>query len=1161
MGERAQRDIRQGAERRGPGVPNASSASRARVPMGCAVLVACFLAVISGPFAAAQQPRWEELNAQVEQLYQNGDYAAATPIALKAVKAAEAAFGPDDANTATALNNLALLYEKQDKNADAEPLFERALSIREKALGAEDPLVASSLGMLAQLYGGESKYAQAIPLFERAIAIDEKALGADATDVATLCGNLGEVYEDAGKYADAEPLLQRALAIDEKALGAENADLAADLNNLAELYDEEGKYAQELPLLQRALAIDEKAYEPDHPIVAKALNNLAEAYVDLGRLSEAEPLLKRSLAMREKKLGPDDPDVATALSNLAELDQAEGAYGAAEPLLERALRIDEKALGPDDLSVAVDVNNLANLYDTQGKYASAEPLFQRSLAIRVKVQGQDHPDVATVLGNLGGLYLDEGRYDEAKAHFLEALEIDRKKLDPDAPQLATDLNNLANVAGDLGAYADAEQAYQLVVEIDEKSLGSDNPTLGTALANLAGVYFDENKYPQAEEAIQRSLKITESALGANHPDLASGLDVLASIYDSEGRYAEAAPLYQRAIHIQESVLGPDHPALVTTVGDYAESLDSRGDFKGAEAQFQRVFDNLFKQFAYDFTYMTEKERLEFLESVENNFPVFFSFVDRFHGKDPELVGAMYNLLLWEKGFVAGSIAGMRRAIESSGDKEALKLLDDLAAKRAEIAALVNVQPPDRDLWRQQIEQLQAEADAIEKELVARSAAFAAKQKLDRTTWQQVRDSLKPGEAAVEFAHFQYFDKEWTKKSYYVALVVTRESRDEPEYIVLGDDQQLENDVLGNFKSSVQTRGVDAEQEPAAVPGARAYEFVWKPLEAALAGTTRLYLAPDGALNEVPLGVIPGPDGKLMMERIDLRLVSSTRDLLQTAQADDLRSALLLGDPAFDESVAQQKASVQQLGLSGSDPQRQLSGLAISAGQSSDVSKTPKLPPLPGTGAEVSAIATLMKNNGWQTGTYTGDSALKTVVEQAAHPRVIHLATHGFFLPDPAAKSGQREVGEAQQPMEDPMVRSGLYFAAADRTLGGAPPVAGLDNGVLTAMEAVNLDLRGTELVVLSACNTARGDVQSGEGVFGLRRGFEEAGARSVLMSLWSVPDMETRELMSLFYAKWLAGMDKAEALRQAQMEERATVQKRYGKDLPFYWGAFVLVGE
>ena len=558
--------------------------------------------------------------------------------------------------------------------------------------------------------------------------------------------------------------------------------------------------------------------------------------------------------------------------------------------------------------------------------------------------------------------------------------------------------------------------------------------------------------------------------------------------------------------------------------------------------------------------MTEKERLGFLDTLEFNFPAYFSFVHRFHSKDPSLTGSMYDLLLWEKGFIAGSVADMRRDIEASGDAEALKLLGQLTAKRTQIAALVNTEPPDRELWRQQIDPLRSEANEIEKALVTRSSAFAERKQLERATWQQVRDALKPGEAAVEFARFGFYDKKWIDTKY-VALVVTPETKVQPEYVFLGDDKQIEGDAILRFKHSVQARGFEAEPE-AELPGADAYALIWKPLEKVLAGKTRVYLSLDGVLNQLPIGIIPTPDGKLLMEKYDLRLLSSTRDILRSAPPPAATTALLVGDPVFDLSEEQQRVAMEKLALPQPESPARVAAL-LPGGVSRDQGSGSTLPQLPGTGAEVAAIAKLMQEHQWKTTVYTNELALKTVVERADSPRVVHLATHGFFLPDQQIKTDRMGQGESQPTgIEDPMLRSGLYFAGANRTLAGKPAGEGLDNGVLTAMEAGNLNLRGTELVVLSACNTGQGDVKNGEGVFGLRRALEEAGAQAVLMSLWSVPDEETLELMQLFYKKWLGGMEIHEALKEAQLEMREQVRKSHnGKDLPYYWGAFVLVGR
>ena len=999
-----------------------------------ALFVGFLAASICVPGATAQQPMWQQLNVQSTQLLQQGRYAEAVPVAIEALKAAEAAFGPNSVWVAADLNNLAQIYDQQGRYAEAEPLFLRAVRIQEKVAGPDDRTVATFLSNIAMLYDNRGRYAEAEPLYLRAVRIHERTAGPDHPDVALDLNNLSVLYHHEGRYAEAETLCQRALRIDEQALGPDNPNIARDLNNFAALYYDQGKYAAAEPFYQRALSIYEKALGPDHPVVATALSNLASLYMDQGKYEEAEPLYRRAVRIGEKALGPDNPDVAKYLNNLALLYDEEGKKAEAEPLYLRALSVREKALGPDHPDVATGLNNLASLYRGRGEYAKAKPLFQRAITIREKAVGPEGSDVAKYL------------------------------------------------------------------------------------SNLADVYQHQSLYAEAEPLYQRALRIDEKTLGPDHPEVAADLSYLATLYDDQGKYIEAAPLFRREI------------------------------------------DNLFQQFQYNFNYMTEKERLGFLDTLEFNFPAYFSFVHRFHSKDPSLTGSMYDLLLWEKGFIAGSVADMRRDIEASGDAEALKLLGQLTAKRTQIAALVNTEPPDRELWRQQIDPLRSEANEIEKALVTRSSAFAERKQLERATWQQVRDALKPGEAAVEFARFGFYDKKWIDTKY-VALVVTPETKVQPEYVFLGDDKQIEGDAILRFKHSVQTRGLLAEPE-AELPGGDAYALIWKPLEKVLAGKTRVYLSLDGVLNQLPIGIIPTPDGRLLMEKYDLRLLSSTRDILRSAPPPAATTALLVGDPVFDLSEEQQRVAMEKLALPQPESPARVAAL-LAGGVSRDQGSGSTLPQLPGTGAEVAAIAKLMQEHQWKTTVYTNELALKTVVERADSPRVVHLATHGFFLPDQQIKTDRMGQGESQPTgIEDPMLRSGLYFAGANRTLAGKPAGEGLDNGVLTAMEAGNLNLRGTELVVLSACNTGQGDVKNGEGVFGLRRALEEAGAQAVLMSLWSVPDEETLELMQLFYKKWLGGMEIHEALKEAQLEMREQVRKSHnGKDLPYYWGAFVLVGR
>ena len=889
----------------------------------------------------------------------------------------------------------------------------------------------------------------------------------------------------------------------------------------------------------------------------------------LGRHAEAEALFERALRIREKVPGLQHFRVANSLSNLAGLYTGQGRYAEAEPLHQRALRIQERVLGPEHPDVADSLTNLAWLYSNQGRYAEAEPLSQRALRIREKVLGPEHPDVAISLTNLAWLCQEQGRYAEAERLSQRVLRIDEKALGPEHPSLATDLNHLATVYLYMGRgrYAEAERLSQRALRIQEKALGPEDPHVATSVSNLALVYTAQGRYAEAEPLSQRALRIAEKVFGPEHPEVAEALNNLAWLYLKQGRYAEAEPLLQRALRIKEKALGPEHPLVTFALDNLAELQFAQGNAEAAQPFFARNLDIIFRRFQYSFTYMSEKERLQFQQDVAADFPIYFSFCTAYAGRMPALTGSMYDVLLWEKGFVGQSIAALRAKIAASGDPEALKLLDQLTALKQQLSALLNNPGPDRTAWQKQVAELKAQADQAEQELVRRSAALQEDKKLERVTWRDVQKALRPGEAAVEMVKFPVFDgKKWTGAQKYVALIVTRQTTTAPALVLLGEAKNLEGEPLRDYQQLVQQQAPPEGGSPPAptaassASGAKFYAAFWQPLEKPLAGVKRVYLSPDGVLNQISFAVLSAPGGKSLSDRYDLRLVSSTKDLLRQPRAARSQSAVLVGNPKFEMEDAEQRAAVR--GVAPAQPVLLASAAGPGTGLRSRDPLRGALTPLPGTKVEVESVAKLLQASRWLADTYTESQALEEAVKQVRQPRVLHLATHGFFLPDQQVKRQEAGLGvEKTAAIDDPMLRSGLFLAGAERTVVENNPPTDLEDGVLTAYEATQLNLQGTELVVLSACETGLGEVKNGEGVFGLRRALQIAGAESVMMTMWSVPDRETQELMSLFYQKWLAGKDKHQALREAQQAMRAKVKARYGRDLPFYWGAFVLVGR
>jgi len=1020
----------------------------------------------------------------------------------------------------------------------------------------------------------QGKNEESLPLAKEALHIAEATFGPEDPNTATALGRIGAAYIALGNYPEAEPVLKRALGIREKSLGPETAPVAESLNFLGELYYFEGKHTEAEADYKRALAIREKVLGPEDPAVADSLNDLAMIYEERGRFAEAEPMYQRAIAIDEKALGPDSPELADILSDLGNLYADQNRYAKAEPFEKRALAIKEKKLGPDDPEIALSLSNLAMLYNQQGNYAEAEPLFVRARAIYVKAFGADHPSIATVLVNLADLYDKQGRFNEAEALDQQALAINEKALGPEHLVTAATANNLATFYVEQGRYAEAEALHKRALAIREKALGPDDPDVAMSLQNLAYVYDSQRRYADAEPLYKRALAIDEKAYGPEHSIVATMLINLAFLYYVQGRYGEAEPLFTRALAMNEKMLGPDHPEVAWSLYGLEKVYYAERRYDQAEPLFQHSFAILRKRFEYSFAYMSEADRLQFLHTVQKFFPLYLSFSLAQAGGDAGVAGRMYDLLLWQKGLVGTSVAVLRAQVAASGDQKAQEILEDLTAKKSQSAQLSVTRPPG---WQEARKRADAEANELEGQL-ARSVSSLAEQKtLARANWQDVQKALKPDDAAVEFLRL-YFDdgKSPSGKPYYIALVVRPQSV-RPELIQLGEAHALEGESFLAYRAEVGSRGVNpggAQAQPAASPWNRLYDKIWKPLEPALGGAKRIYVAPDGALNEIPLGILQASDGRRVMEKYDVRVVSSTRDLLRPNHPATTNTAILVGNPRFLLSDEEQRIAINRLRDSENHEQAVLLASARSNSVSGTVSRDatergacdPPPPaggvlcPLPGTGVEIQSVGELLRGKKWTVSSYQGDQALEEVVKSAASPRVLHVATHGFFLSDQQLKRGEGLSG-APSESDDPMLRSGLFFAGADRVLKNEAPVEGAENGVLTAYEATTLNLQGTELVVLSACETGRGSLQNGEGVFGLRRALQEAGAEAVLMSLWSVPDRETQELMTQFYKNWLRGMEKPEALRHAQASERDRVTKRYGKDLPYYWGAFILVGR
>jgi CHAT domain-containing protein/Tfp pilus assembly protein PilF len=926
-------------------------------------------------------------------------------------------------------------------------------------------------------------------------------------------------------------------------------DEAAALDRRAsELYST-GRYAEAIPLGERALAIVEKALGPDHPSAVAFLTDLAVFYDAQAQYAAAEPLLARALVIRERTLGPDHPDVAASLNNLAEHYRAQGQYAKAEPLALRALAIREKALDPDHVDVAESLNNLALVHIAEGQLAKAEPLLVRAAAIFEKRLGPDHPNVATCLNNLAEVYRQQGQYAKAEPLMLRAIAISEKVLGPDHPDLATDLDNLALVYLFQGQAAKAESLAVRAIAIDEKALGPDHPYLARSLDTLAVIYEFQRQFAKAEPFAVRALGIYEKAFGLDSPDVAESLNNVAVIYSAERQFAKAEPMLEQALAIDEKALGPEHPLVAQSLANLAVQHFAMGDLDAAVRFQARADDAREAELRRNLVAGSEQAKREYLQQTGYETEMALSLEAACVPANTAALRMALTQVLRRKGRVLDALVDQLAALARAGAPEDRRLLDELARARAGYASLTLGGPGGKsaDQHREELRAAADRVDALEAQAGARSSRVRAE--LTPITLDAVVAAIPQGATLVEYFVYRPFDPNTTSQAAarYVAFTLaadgTIHSAD------LGEAGPIDAAVAALREALRANRsGALADVEAEIKPRARTLDaLVLAPVRRILGASTRLLVAPDGQLSLVPFDALVDEKGRYVTEGFEISYLTSGRDLLRLAARGESRQpGAVFADPDFGGGAG--ASEERSLELVEAESQQQTSTPAA------DLLARAYFPPLPATAAEADALSRLLPG----TRVLTGAAASKRELTALTGPRVLHLATHGFFLAGsrPAAIPGrglelsaaQPHVAAAQADAGDPLLRSGLALAGANLHRG---------DGILTSLEAAGLDLWGTKLVVLSACDTGVGVVQNGDGVYGLRRAFVLAGSETQVMSLWSVSDTGTRDLMIGYYKRLAAGQGRSAAMRAARLEMLTDPKRSH----PFYWASFIVSGE
>lgn len=991
---------------------------------------------------------------------------------------------------------------------------------------------------LANLYLDLYKYDTAEQLYLSARAIIKTAVGTENTGYALAGNNLALLYSAKGQYAKAEPIFIESNEIEKKVKGELTLGYSRSCRNLANLYNDMGQYEKAERLYLKVRQILQQISDTQGADYANSCTDLGGCYLDRGQFEKAKPLCLQAMTIWQTLNGRQSPEYAVACRLMGDLYEAMGLYEKAEPLCLEAKQIREKVLGKSNPLYASSCSSVAGIYEDMGQYDKAEPLYLEAKQIKENIFGKQSGEYANTCSNLAILYDDMGQYDKAVSLCLEAKNIREKLLGKQHADYATSCNNLGILYEKMQKHDAAAALYAEAINIREKVFGNQNADYASSINNLAALYEDIGEFNKAIPLHLQSKAIKEKVFGQHSSHYADACYNLALDYMGMRQYRAADTLLVQAKLIREKTLGKRN-------ADYAAACEALGDLYWqmhdplrSDKEYQESFV-AYRYYVYSmFQFTNEREKTSFIKNFlgEDDKEYSFYLSSKMKSAQP------YTVSLFHRNLVLSASQALQKQV-FSGDDSTLKNTYTEWINLKKYLSVLYARPVGER--KEDADTIEARADQLEKQLTRLSTGF--KKQRQTIGWKDIQNKLAPGEASIEFISFQPYNATQRTDTVLYAALVLRKDSPLPVMVRLFTEKQLRDlvNAAGNNAGNNAVKDVHASRGGTLGGGtdfySSLYDLVWRPLESTLAGIKTIYYAPSRVLYRIAFAALPISKTQVLSDKYRLVQLTSTAavaDLVPAyiTAADNLQ---LYGGIKYDADSTKLTQSAQ-----------------------SDASRSGSFHYLPGTRSEMDSIRTLAITHQIPVIALSGTEATEAsfkALDGKASPSVIHIATHGFFFPD--LKDTQRQDTQRNEKgngilfrqSDNPLFRSGLLFAGSNRAWQGETP-EGPEDGILTAYEVSNMYLPHTKLVTLSACQTALGDVQGSEGVYGLQRAFKMTGVQNLVMSLWAVPDAETVEFMQQFYEQLFAGGSVSDAFYQAQ----TTMKDKYRNDL-YKWAAWVLV--
>lgn len=924
------------------------------------------------------------------------------------------------------------------------------------------------------------------------------------TDYKVILTELAEVYFTQAKYDQAEKTYLEALENYKKIIIEKDYNYYALLGKLGLIYSKKGEFNKAEKVYLETTQYFKDVYGENSIDYAKSLSDLGSLFDQMNKFAIAEKYFLKSSEITKKTLSENSAEYIISIDNLSGFYIHSNDYKKADHFATLGLLKIQKYF-PDNINdLASFSNRIASINFEIGNYKKAKEFYFTSLELNKKIYGINHPNTESCISNLGTIYLKENNVDLAEEYYLKGYEILIYIYGDKDYRIAESLNNLSIIYTKRKLFDKAIEYNIKSLKIINESIGSNNLTYAESLSVLAGNYFQKKDFINAEKKYLESLAIKQKILGSNNKAYYLTLDNLSTLYNYTGQYEK-----EKEIRIQ-------------TVNQFNNEINKNLD------------------------YLSQKEFNFYIEKYFYSRFTTLSFLNLNFEKKNEIIstGSYENELL-VKGLLLRNQQRIQNNIQNSGDATLKSNYEQFVANKRQLVKLQEL-PINKRLAT--YEKLQTETELLEKELTRKSALFADAKKSLSTTWKQIQDQLKPNEVAIDLVAFKYYNKRWTDSIVYSAFVVDKSCK-YPKYIPLFEQKQLEL-LLAKNKDVQDSTRIDRHYL-----GSSISDLFLKPLAKVLENKSTVYFSPAGLAHQINFSALPVSGNQTFGEKYNLHILGSTSSLLQynsyTINKISQPEFLIYGGIDYSQSNAKNNESNNEL----------TTRVSIDFNDTNTRGSFDNFGYLGGTEIEANVIAKLSKNNGFKATIINEKEATEESIkalDSKTSPYVLHLATHGFFFPDPKVvltetnKDFDGTRAAIYKTSDDPMMRSGLALAGANKYWKKTAENLTTDDGILTASEISNLDLSSCQLVVLSACETGLGAINGSEGVFGLQRAFKMAGVKNIIMSLWKVPDAQTSELFEIFYNECFAGKTIHEAFQTAQSKMKA-------KYTPYYWAGFVLL--